>query len=89
MDMMGMDDPQSKLTCAGQWLKKAIDLHEIHLRDPRTATEESQMEMMEQMKRAYDCITGTGSEISGTPLKEAESKQPPKAKPSKTAPHKH
>jgi hypothetical protein len=61
MDMKGMDDPQSKLTCAEQWLKKAIDLHELHMKDPKTTTDASQMELMDQIKKAYGCITGTGS----------------------------
>jgi hypothetical protein len=33
-------------------------LHEVHLKDPSTATEESQMEMMDQMMRASECIKG-------------------------------
>jgi len=64
---MDMDDSQSKLKCAEQWIKKAVDRHEIHIKDPKTATEASQMEMMDQMKKAYDCITGTGSEMKVTP----------------------
>ena len=81
MDMPGMDDSQSKLKCAEPWLKKAIDLHEVHLKHPKTATEASQMEMMDQMKKAYGCIAGMGADMSGTPSKKAE--------PSKTDPHKH
>lgn len=69
MGMMGMDNSQAKLKCAEQWLKKAIDLHEIHIKDPKTATEASQMEMMEQMKKAYGCISGTGAETGGTQSK--------------------
>lgn len=64
--MMGMDDSRARLRCAEEWLKKAIDLHELHIKDPKTATEASQIEMMEQMKKAYECITGTGPEMSGT-----------------------
>lgn len=60
--MMGMDDSPDKLSCAGEWLKKAIDVHEMHLKDPKTATEASQMEMMDQMKHAYECIKGGPSE---------------------------
>lgn len=89
MGMMGMDDSQSKLTCAGQWLKKAIDLHELHMKDPKTTTDASQMELMDQIKKAYGCITGTGSEMSGTQSKEVEGKEPKKEEPSKTDPHKH
>lgn len=89
MDMTGMDDPQSKLTCAGQWLKKAIDLHELHMKDPKTTTDASQMELMDQIKKAYGCITGTGPDMSGTQSKEVEGKEPKKEEPSKTDPHKH
>jgi hypothetical protein len=89
--MMGQPSevPQCRLTCAEQWLKKAIDLHEIHIKDPKTATEASQMEMMDQMKKAYDCIAGTSCGVSGTTLKEPESKDTEKSEPSKTELHKH
>jgi len=75
--MMGQpsDVSQCRLPCAEQWLKKAIDLHEIHIKDSKTATEASQMEMMDQMKKAYECITGARCGMSGTPLKETESKE--------------
>lgn len=49
---------QARLDCAQFWLEKAIKLHEIHLKDPSTATNESQMEMMDQMMRASECIKG-------------------------------
>jgi len=89
MDMTEMDDSQSKLTCAEQWLKKAIDLHELHMKDPTTTTDASQMELMDQIKKAYGCITGTGSDMSGTESKEVEGTEPKKAEPPKTDPHKH
>lgn len=89
MGMMGMDDSQARLKCAEGWLKKAIDLHELHMKDPKTTTEASQMELMNQIKKAYECITGKGSETSVAPLKETESKEPKKAEPSKADPHKH
>lgn len=89
MDTTGMDDSQSKLKCAEQWLKKAIDLHELHMKNPKTTTDASQLELMDQIKQAYSCITGTGSEMSETPSKEVESKEPKKEEPSKTDPHKH
>jgi DNA polymerase III gamma/tau subunit len=89
MDMTGMDDSQSKLKCAEQWLKKAIDLHESHMKDPTTTTDASQMELMDQIKKAYGCITGAGPEMSGTQSKEVEGKEPEKAEPSETDPHKH
>ena len=89
MGMMVMDDSQSKLKCAEQWLKKAIDLHELHMKDPKTTTEASQMELMNQIKKAYGCINGTGSEMTGTPSKELESKEPGKTTSPKADPHKH
>jgi hypothetical protein len=75
--MMGepSDVSQCRLTCAEQWLKKAIDLHEIHIKDSKTATEASQMEMMDQMKKAYECITGACCRMSEIPSKEPESKE--------------
>ena len=87
--MMGMDDSQARLKCAEEWLKKAIDLHELHMKDPKTTTDASQMELMDQIKKAYGCIAGTGPDMSGTQSKEVEGKEPKKAEPSKTDPHKH
>ena len=89
MDLKGVDDSQSKLKCAEQWLKKAIDLHELHMKDQTTTTGASQMELMDQIKKAYGCITGQGSEMSGTQSKEVEGKERKKEEPSKTDPHKH
>ena len=60
--IMGMDKnasaAQAKLDCAQFWLEQAIELHEMHLKDPSTATNQSQLEMMDQMMRAYECIVG-------------------------------
>lgn len=84
MDMPGMDDSQSKLKCAEPWLKKAIDLHELHMKDSSTTTDASQMELMDQIKKAYGCIKGTGPDMSGTQAKEVTGKEPAKADP-----HKH
>ncbi|HBR22245.1 MAG TPA: hypothetical protein DD713_06730, partial [Nitrospiraceae bacterium] len=69
---MGMMGGMPKVKCAEEWLKKAIDLHEVHIKDPKTATEARQMEMMDQMKKAYECITGTGSEMGLAPPKKPE-----------------
>lgn len=84
MGTMTMDDSQKKLKCAEEWLKKAISLHEVHIKDPMTATEASRMEMMDQMKKAYECVIGKEPEIKAMPSKEPESKQLQKADP-----HKH
>ncbi len=84
MGMMKGMHAQAKVKCAEEWLKKAIDLHEVHIKDPKTATEASQMEMMEQMKKAYECII-SGSKIETAPSKETEGKEPPKSEPQ----HKH
>ena len=60
--IMGMDKnasaAQAKLDCAQFWLEQAIELHEMHLKDPSAATNQSQLEMMDQMMRAYECIVG-------------------------------
>ncbi len=89
MEMTGMDDLQPKLTCAEQWLKKAIDLHELHMKDPATTTDASQMELMDRIKKAYGCITGAGTEMTGTPSNEVADKEPKKAEPLETEPHIH
>lgn len=70
MGMMESSDPKAKLACAEQWLKKAIDLHELHIKDPKTATDASQMEMMDQMKKAYGCIAEKSSESENAPQKD-------------------
>lgn len=79
--MMGMQDSQAKLKCAEEWLKKAIELHELHMRDPKSTTDASQMELMEQIKKAYGCVTGeavsSGSEIK-QPEKQVETKTSPR-----------
>ena len=88
--MMGLpsDDPRYRLNCAEQWLKKAIDLHELHMKDPKTTTEASQIELMDQIKKAYECVTGIGFEMSRVPLKEPETNET-KEKPSKGDIHGH
>ncbi len=90
-EMMGQpsDVSQCRLSCAKRWLKEAIDLHEVHLKDPKTATESSQMEMMDQMKKAYECIAGVCCGMSGTPLKEPGSKETEEGKTPKGDVHGH
>ncbi len=89
--MMGQpsDVCPCKLNCAEQWLKKAIDLHEVHIKDPKTATEASQLEMMDQMKKAYECITETRCGMGESPSKESESKETKKEKTPKGDEHGH
>jgi len=72
MGMMGKGAAKANIKCAEEWLKKAIDLHEVHIKDPKTATDASQMEMMDQMKRAYECITATGPENAAKPSKKSK-----------------
>ncbi len=43
---------------ANLWLKKAIKLHAMHLENPKSATNESQMEMMDEMKQAKKYLAG-------------------------------
>lgn len=85
MGTMGMN-VKAKLKCAEEWLKKAIDLHEVHIKDPKTATEASQMEMMEQMKKAYECIAGA---MKGAPSEGPKTEEPKKEVTPKSDPHKH
>lgn len=49
---------QARLDCARLWLEKAMELHELHLKDATTTTNESQIELMNQITRAYECVTG-------------------------------
>lgn len=88
MGMMGMmgKGMKANVKCAEEWLKKAIDLHEVHIKDPKTATEASQMEMMEQMKKAYECITGA---VKGAPSEEPKTGETKKEVTPKADPHKH
>ena len=86
MGMMSGMHTQAKVKCAEEWLKKAIDLHEVHIKDPKTATEASQMEMMEQMKKAYECITGT---VKGAPSEGPKTGETKKEVTPKADPHKH
>ncbi len=87
--MMGMDGSQAKLKCAEEWLKKAIDLHELHMKDPKTTTDASQMELMNQIKMAHECIAGTGAMPPKEPEKKELKKEPKKEETPKADPHKH
>jgi|GEM_PF-3672555 len=49
---------QAELDCVRPWLEMAMELHDLHLREPGTATNESQDELMDQISRAHMCITG-------------------------------
>ncbi len=69
--MMGMGDSQARLKCAEEWLKRAIDLYELHMKDPKTTTEASQMELMNQIKKAYECIKGGEGDREGRAQKAA------------------
>ncbi len=53
------------------------------MKDPKTITDAPQMELMNQMKKAYECLTGTGI----TPPKKPEKKEPKKEEPT-ADPHK-
>lgn len=56
--LQNASDAQARLDCARFWLEQAMELHDLHLRDPTTATEESQIELMDQIMRAHECVTG-------------------------------
>ena len=49
---------QAKLDCAKSWLEKANKLHDLHLKDPTTTSEASQLELMDQIMKAYECVSG-------------------------------
>jgi hypothetical protein len=48
----------TRLDCARFWLEKAMGLHELHLRDATTTTNESQIELMDQITKAFECVSG-------------------------------
>ncbi|AKB81953.1 hypothetical protein MSBR3_1375 [Methanosarcina barkeri 3] len=49
---------KANIDCAHLWLKKAIKIHEMHMMNPCTSTEDSNMEMMDQMKEAKKYLAG-------------------------------
>jgi len=49
---------KANLDCASLWLQKAIKLHEMHLMNPEISTDESNLEMMDQMIQADKYLTG-------------------------------
>ena len=49
---------QANFDYAHLWLKKAMKIHEMHLMNLSTATEESNMEMMDQMMEAKKYLAG-------------------------------
>ena len=55
---------QANLDCARLWLEKAIKLHAMHLENPKSVTNESQMEMMDQMKQAKNYLSGEKMNMS-------------------------
>lgn len=55
----------TKLECARPWLDKASKLHDLHLKDPTTTTEPSQLELMDQIMKAFECVTGEKTSMAG------------------------
>jgi len=53
-----LQDLQRREACAVSWLDKAATLHDLHLKDPTTTTKESQLELMDQIMSAYECLSG-------------------------------
>lgn len=49
---------QANFDCTRLWLEKAIKLHAMHLKNTKSATNESQMEMMDQMTQAKKYLAG-------------------------------
>ena len=82
MQMMGQGMMQDMM-------QMMMNMMDIHIKDPKTATEASQMEMMEQMKKAYECLKGAPCGMTETPSKESESKETEKEKTIKGDEHGH
>lgn len=49
---------QAKLDCARPWAERAMQLHDLHLSDPTTTTDESQRELMGYIMNTNACLTG-------------------------------
>ena len=49
---------QARLDCARPWAERAMQLHDLHLRDPSTTTDESQRELMDYIMNTRACLTG-------------------------------
>lgn len=47
---------QEKINCAISNLENAIKLHDVHIKDPSTATEHSQKELAKYITNAYKCL---------------------------------
>ncbi|HCC69216.1 MAG TPA: hypothetical protein DEP99_04955 [Nitrospiraceae bacterium] len=54
--MMRMDNSQARLKCDEQWLKNAIALYELHTKDPNATPKASQIGLLEQLTKIYECI---------------------------------
>ena len=69
---------QANFDCACLYLEKAIKLHAMHLEKPKSVTNESQMEMMDQMKQAkkYLAEEKMNMDMMGTCNESAEYEHP-------------
>lgn len=56
-------DGKAKLSCTEGWLKKAVELQRLHIKDPASITEESQGELMRFLKNAQDCTETTPASL--------------------------
>jgi len=53
----------TRCDCSCFWLDEAVKLHEMHVKNPETATSESQMRLMVQMTRANGYLEGKGMDM--------------------------
>ncbi len=53
-----------RLDCCDFWLDEAIKLHKMHMKSPKTVTNESQIRLMAQMMRANRYLAGKDMEMS-------------------------
>jgi hypothetical protein len=62
-----ISDARTRLECAQFWLEKAMELQDMHIRDPSTATDDSQIELRDRITRAYECVAGKNTISTNKP----------------------
>jgi len=54
-------DFQERSDCAAYWLEKAKALQEANMKSESKMAEQSQLDLREQLRAAYDCVTKPAS----------------------------
>ena len=75
-----MDNSQARLKCDEQWLKKVIALYELHTKDLKATTKASQIGLLEQLLKTYECIYAciTRAAPEAEKPEEIKKEEPPK-----------